>query len=294
MRTTLEYVYRTPYVYVCRLHHVCCLHINRSFHPATPHPCWGWWHILHKDLRAAHSSSPIPGVGLGGLMSRTESKALSGLPFTSPDFCDFRAHGPRMRFDDLPTSSGSFAARVSTSAATVDSSPGRGWASRAAANDFASVFAVPTAVSEGSAESRAATTSVVQPTPSRSSVQGTDSVEPAVPTAPVSNSPGSPAPQTMTQSPDRISTRTRRRSATASGKASPAVDYSFRLGGAPRPSSRRVTTPPRVRRPRLAPPAAATPPLADSPVRTVPLTSVRTRPRRGYGNSSLTAHAFSW
>ena len=44
-------------------------------------------------------------------------------------------------------------------------------------------------------------------------------------------------------------------------------------GPAPRPSSRRVTTPPRVRRPRPAPPAAATPTLADPPVRSVPLPS---------------------
>ena len=63
----------------------------------------------------------------------------------------------------------------------------------------------------------------------------------------------------------------RRRSATAAGKAPPAVDYGFGPGGAPRPSSRRLATPPRARRPRPAPPAAATPTLADPPVRTVPL-----------------------
>ena len=79
----------------------------------------------------------------------------------------------------------------------------------------------------------------------------------------------------MTQSSDRISTRTRRRSATGAGKAPPAVDYGFGPGGAPRSSSRRVTTPSRVPRPRPAPPAAATPALADSPVRTVPLPSDR-------------------
>ena len=43
--------------------------------------------------------SRIPGVGLGGLMPRTESNASGGPPFTSADFCDFRKHGPRMRVD---------------------------------------------------------------------------------------------------------------------------------------------------------------------------------------------------
>ena len=175
-------------------------------------------------------------------MPRTESNALGGLPLTLADFCDFRSHGPRMRLDDLPTPSRRFVARVSASTATVDSSPGRG--------DFASVFAVPTVTNEDSAEAPAATTSVAQPTPSRSSVQGTNPVEPTGPTAPVPTSPGSPAPQTMTPFSDRISTRTRWRSATAAGKAPPAVDYGFGPGGVPQPSSRRLTTPPRARRPR--------------------------------------------
>ena len=119
-------------------------------------------------------------------MLRTECNALGGLPFTLADFCDFRAHGPRMRLDDHPTPSRRFVARVSAFITTIDSSPGRGWVSRAADNDFASVFAVPTSVSEGSAEPPATTTSVAQPTPSRSSEQGTDSVEPTGPTASVS------------------------------------------------------------------------------------------------------------
>ena len=132
-------------------------------------------------------------------------------------------------------------------------SPGRGGGSRTADYNFASVFAVPIVTNEDSAEAPAVTTSVAQPTPSRSSVQGTNPVEPMGPTASVPTSPGSPAPQTMTPFSDRISTRTRRRSATAAGKAPPAVDYGFGPGGIPRPSSRRVTTPPRARRPRPLP-----------------------------------------
>ena len=164
-------------------------------------------------------------------MPRTENSVLSRLTLTLADFCYFRTRAPRMRLDDLPTPCRRFVARVSASTATVDSSPGRGGGSRAADYDFASVFAVPTVASEDSAEAPAATKSVAQPTPSRSSVQGTDPVEPTGPTAPVSTSPGSPAPQTMTPFSDRISTRTRRRSAAAAGKAPLAVDYGFGPGG---------------------------------------------------------------
>ena len=142
-------------------------------------------------------------------MPHTQRIAVSGLSFTSADFSDLRTHGTHMRLDDLPTPFRRFVARVSASVATVDSSPGCGWVSHAAEHDFASVFAVPIAVSEGSAETSATTTSVVQPTPSRSSVQGTNSVEPTGPTASDSTSPGSSAPQMVTQVSDRISTRTR-------------------------------------------------------------------------------------
>ena len=212
-------------------------------------------------------SSPIPSVGLGGLIPCTENNALGGRPFTPADVCDFSTHGPCMRLVDLPTPSRRFISRVSASIATVDSCPARGGGSRADDYDFASVLSVPTVANEDSAKASAATTSVAQPTPSRSSVQETDPVEPTGPTAPVSASPGSPAPQMMTPFSDRISTRTRRRAATAGGKTPPAVDYSFGPGGGPRPSSRRVTTPPRARRPRPALPAAATPTLAGGPAR---------------------------
>ena len=77
----------------------------------------------------------------------------------------------------------------------------------------------------------------------------------------------------MATFPDRISTGTRRRSATAAGKPPPAVNYGFGPGGVPAPSSRRRTTPPRARRPRPASSFAATPTLANPPARTVPLPS---------------------
>ena len=160
-------------------------------------------------------------------MPRTENAVLGGLRFTSADYCDFRTHGPHMRIDDLSAPSGRFFDRVSASVATVDRCPGRGKALPAAGNDFASVFVVPTEVGAGSAEGPAAATAVAQPTPSRSPTQGTDSVETTVPTASAPSSPGSPAPPTAKPSSDRISTQTRRRTATAAGNAPPAVDYGF-------------------------------------------------------------------
>ena len=183
-----------------------------------------------------------------------------------------------MSIDDLSAPSESFVARVSGSVATVDRCPGRGRALLAADDAFASVLAVPTEVGTGSAKAPAAATTVTQPTPcSRSFTQGTGSVETAGPTVSAPVSPGSPASQTAKPSSDRISTQTRRRTATAAGNAPPAVDYGFGPGGAPRPSTRRATTSHRVLRPRPAPPTAATPVPATSPVPTAPIPSDRGR-----------------
>ena len=194
---------------------------------------------------------------MGGLTPRTESAVLGGLPFTFAGFCDFRTHGPRMRIDELSAPSGGFVTRVSASVATVDHCPDRGRVSPAADNAFASVFAVPTEVGTCSAEAPATATTVAQPTPfSRRSTQGTDSVVTTGPTVSAPASPGCPAPQPAKPPSDRISTRTRRRTATAAGNAPPAVDYGFGPGGAPRPSARRGNTPSRVPRLRPAPSTA--------------------------------------
>ena len=76
---------------------------------------------------------------------------------------------------------------------------------------------------------------------------------------------------------DRISTRTRRRTATEAGAAPPAVGYSVVLGGTPRLSARRENTPPRVPRPRPGPLTATTPAPAASSVPRVPIPSDRDR-----------------
>ena len=92
---------------------------------------------LIRVCRLNTPSSPIPGVGLGGLVPRTEHAVLAGLPFTSADYCNFRTHGPRIRINDLFAPSGKFVARVSASVATVDRWPGRERALPSAENDFA-------------------------------------------------------------------------------------------------------------------------------------------------------------
>ena len=45
-------------------------------------------------------ASPVPGVGLSGLVPHPESAVFGGLPFASSNVRDFRTHGPRMRTDD--------------------------------------------------------------------------------------------------------------------------------------------------------------------------------------------------
>ena len=138
-----------------------------------------------------------------------------------PIIAIFAHNGPHMRIYDLSALSGIFVARVSASVATVDRCLGRGRALPAADNGFVSVFAVPTEVGTGSAEAPAATTSVAQPTTSRSPTHGTDSFETTGPTASAPASPGSSAPPTVKPSSDHVSTRTRRCTATAAGAAHP-------------------------------------------------------------------------
>ena len=133
-------------------------------------------------------SSPILGVGLNGLMPRTESTvlgrfvprtertalgglvplaestvlgaphsehaALGGLPFTSTAFHDFRTHEPRTRIDGLSAPPGRFVARVFASVATTEGCTGRGSISPAADTVFALVSAIPIEGGTGSAEVR--------------------------------------------------------------------------------------------------------------------------------------------
>ena len=85
---------------------------------------------------------------------------MGGFPFTSSDFRDFCAHGPRMRIDDLSAPSGRFVARVTAGVTTDHRRPGRGFFFPVADTAFASVFAVPSEGGTGSAEAPAAAATV--------------------------------------------------------------------------------------------------------------------------------------
>ena len=140
--------------------------------------------------------------------------------------------------------------------AAADRCPGRGSILPAADAAFDAVLEVSTEGGTGSAETPAAVTTAAQPTPfSRRSTQGIDSAATTGPTVSAPASPGIPAPPTAKSPSVRISTRTRRRTSTAARNASPAVEYGFGRGGAPRPSARGANTPSRLpRQPLLLPP----------------------------------------
>ena len=83
-------------------------------------------------------SSPVSGVGLGGLVPRLDSAVLGELYFTFVDFRAFRAHGPRMKNDDtFSAPTGRFVARVSSFVSTSDRRPGRATTVPAADTAFA-------------------------------------------------------------------------------------------------------------------------------------------------------------
>ena len=96
-------------------------------------------------------------------------RCFGGLPFASSDFRDFRAHGPRMRIDDLSASNERFIARVTATVTIDDCRSGRGEMFPAAGTVFASVFTVPSEGGTGSEEAPAAATSVARHAPSSSS-----------------------------------------------------------------------------------------------------------------------------
>ena len=133
-------------------------------------------------------SAPTLGVGLDGLVPRTERAVLGGRPCTSSDVRDFRStHGPRMTIDYLSSPSGRFVARVSASAATVDRRPGLRVISPVANTAFATGFGVPFGGNQGSAEAPAAATFAAQRAPPPTSTsQGEDST---VNTAPAASAP---------------------------------------------------------------------------------------------------------
>ena len=167
---------------------------------------------------------------LGGLVPRTEHAALGGVPLTATAFHDLRTHEPRIRIDGRFAPPGRFVARVSVSVATTEGCTGRGSISPATDTVFASVSAIPIEGGTGSAEALAAATPIAQPTSlSRSSTQETDSPQPTVRLCP--------------SLPSLALQPFRRRRRADEQRQQPvmhlALEYGFGPGGAPRLSSRR-------------------------------------------------------
>ena len=76
--------------------------------------------VPHTESTALGGPEPLAECTvLGGLVPRTEHAALDGLPVTSTAFHDGRTHEPRIRIGGLSASPGRFIARVSASVATT-------------------------------------------------------------------------------------------------------------------------------------------------------------------------------
>ena len=170
--------------------------------------------VPHTERPAMCGLEPLAeSTVLGGLVPRTERAALGGLPLTSTAFYDFRTHEPRIRIDGLSDSPGRFVARGSASVATTEICTGRGSISPAADTVFASVFATPIEGGTVSAEARAAATPIAQPTYlSRSSL---------LETAPAATTGSTVSVTAMLGTPASPSSTTCRLTATTTGNALP-------------------------------------------------------------------------
>ena len=218
---------------------------------------------------------------MGGLVPRTESGVLGGVPFTSAEFCDVCTHGSRMTIDDLSAPSESFVARVSASVAPSIAFPAAGGLCLQLTTLLLRFQPYPPYhgfhSSPGSSIDRRPADSFLKEFHTGDRLRRHHRPDRDRLTVTTSVWPGPPPPPTAKPSSDRISTRTRRRRATAAGNATRAVDHCDGPGGAPRPSARRAKPPPRVPRPRPAPHTAATPAAAASPVPAVRIPSDRDR-----------------
>ena len=79
--------------------------------------------VSRIESNAWIGSCPAPlakSTALGGLVPRTEHDVLGGFPLTYTDFHNFRTHEPLIRIDGLSARQGKFVARISASVATAE------------------------------------------------------------------------------------------------------------------------------------------------------------------------------
>ena len=231
-------------------------------------------------------SSPIHGVGLGGLVPHTESPALSGLvprnertalgglvplaestalgglPLTSTAFHGFRTHEPRMSIDLFSDPPGRFVARFLFASPFVNAVPAASRFPLPLTALSIRILPWPPRGSPGSTEAPAAATTIAQPSPLvRGSAQETVSVANPGSTVSISALLGTPAP---------LSATTLRRTATATGNTGPAGPLDH-LPGCPHPAA----SPTAAADPRRPPRPLLLPPLRSPPYRSRPTVTER-------------------
>ena len=227
-------------------------------------------------------TSPVPGIGSGGLVPRPEDDVLGGLLLTPSDFRNFGAHGPHLRIDDLSAPLGRFVARVCVLDITGDCRPGRSTIYPSADTAFALFFSVLLRISQ------------LAPLPT-SSAQDDDSaaIVDLAAFASFPPDPSGPADAGAMASFGRISTLACRQTAAATGTAQPFVDCGLGPGGTLRSSVRRAGIPTASCVPttvfgrRFGP----TPSSNACPYGTY---SVRPRPRRDSGSPAFATPVLLW
>ena len=173
------------------------------------------------------------GAALGKLVPRTEPAAWGGVPLTFIVIYYFRIQEGCISIAGLPASLRNVVARVSFFVVTADGCTGHGPISPAADTAFTSVFGVPTKGGTSIAEGQAAATTVAHPTTvSTLSKGGTGFAAIMDPTVTPSASLCTPTHPSAKPPSDCISARKRRRTATATSIAPPAVHEGFGPGGA--------------------------------------------------------------
>ena len=120
--------------------------VSSAFEAALGVRSFAFSRITRAFVRACNLLSPstsVPGIGLGWLVLQPDSAFFGGLPLTSTVFCDFRAHGPRMRINDVSAPTGKFVARVVGFVGTGDDRLGHAPLWPATDATSTSVFVVP-------------------------------------------------------------------------------------------------------------------------------------------------------
>ena len=218
--------------------------------------------VASYTIRASASldAGPTPaGVGLGGLLPPNRANTLGGLPLTDEDFSDFRRHGPRIKLDTLPTPSGEFERRATTSKFAPKPNLHLRHYPYTARADGGNIFAITTRASAANRLNNgtpagppvsSARPLLSTPPSARTANSRDDILEPPALHRPLSSAR---ANRHQLNPAELISKRTRRGVAAAAGRPQPPVTYQFSPDISPveappprTPALRGEKTPPRT------------------------------------------------